>query len=270
MSRSNNTELVNPAVRFFDWSGDKGAVQYFDKTEKKNVEVTLPFQFLILDKVSQVTGGVDRNGRYEGFWSNAVRNLKTQAFTVRSKQGVEATGLWEQLKGRTGFKFMTGLYIAFFDENRQFQIGYLKIKGAALTAWIEFASAYRSIYEGAFSITGANKRTKGSTTYYEPVFKHHANVSEETEAAAKRLDEVLQEYLTAYFSNNAIQDVEREYDDLQDAYTGNSSPRAMSAAVNSVGATQAATAGLEPPDWPEREYTDAEAPPPNDDDDIPF
>ena len=31
MSRSNNTELINPAKRFYEWNGDKGGFRYFDK-----------------------------------------------------------------------------------------------------------------------------------------------------------------------------------------------------------------------------------------------
>lgn len=214
MSRSNNTELVNPSTRFFDWSGSTGKVQYFDKErgEKgENVELGFPFKFLILDRVSQITGGTDRDGSYSGFWSNAVKNLKTQSFTVRSKQGIEAQGLYDQIKNTPGVKYMTGLYIAFYDADRNLNIGYLKIKGAALTAWIEFTKKHRDIYQGAFGITGSEKCKKGATVYYEPVFEYIAQVGEDADAAAKQLDMHLQEYLTAYFSQAGITEVEQQY-----------------------------------------------------------
>jgi len=214
MSRSNQTDLINPAVRFFDWSGSDGHVSYFDKTlgEKgENVAVEMPFRFMVLDKVSQVTGGVDRDGKYEGFWSNAVKNLKTQKFIVRSKQGVEVQGLYENIKGHTGVKFMTGLYVAFHDEEKVLQIGYLKLRGAALTAWIDFTKSHRNIYEGAFSITDKAKKKKGSNAYFEPVFEHIPKITEESETAAQDLDRQLQEYLTAYFAQQGIAEVEREY-----------------------------------------------------------
>lgn len=214
MSRSNQTELINPAQRFFEWSGGEGEVRYFDKTlgEKgENVTIDLPFKFLVLDKVSQVTGGIDRDGHYVGFWSNAIKNTKTQKLIVRSKNGVEIQGYYGDIKNHPGVRFMTGLYIAFYDDDKNLQIGYLKIKGAALTAWIEFTKSHRNIYEGAFSIDGKTKQKKGSTTYYEPVFKHSANVSEEADNAAKELDVHLQEYLTAYFVQAGLAEVEREY-----------------------------------------------------------
>lgn len=210
MSRSNQTELINPAVRFFDWRGGEGTVSYFDKSlgdKGENVTVKLPFKFLVLDKVSQVTGGIDRNGSYDGFWSNAVRNTKTQPLIVRSKAGVEIQGLYEHIKGHPGVKFMQGLYIAFYDESGLLNTGYLKIKGAALTAWIEFCKAHRNIYEGAFGIEGKNQQKKGSTTYYEPVFKHYPKVSEEADNVAKMLDVQLQEYLTAYFAQQGQPEV---------------------------------------------------------------
>lgn len=212
MSRSNNTEINNPAVRYFDWRGGEGEVSYFDKSlgeRGQNVTVDMPFKFLVLDKVSQVTGGIDRNGHYEGFWSNAIRNTKTQKLIVKSKEGIEVQGYYEHIKNHPGVKFMTGLYIGFYDEAGVMQIGYLKIKGAALTAWIEFTKAHRNIYEGAFSIDDKTKQKKGSTIYYEPVFSRIASVSPKSEEQAIELDKQLQEYLTAYFAQAGIAEVEQ-------------------------------------------------------------
>lgn len=204
MGRSNNTELVNPASRFFDWSGSTGTVVYYNKDKGENIEVDMPFNFLVLEAVSQITGGIDNGSKYEGFWSNAVMNTKTQPFTVRSASGVVAQGLYEQIKGTPGIKYMRGLYVMFFDEDKQPQIGYVRIKGAALTAWIEFTKAHRDIYAGAFAITDSKKCKKGSTTYYEPVFKHFAKVSDEAEAQAIDLHKhLLTTYLEPYFAQQA-------------------------------------------------------------------
>ncbi len=242
MSRSNKTDLVNPAVKFFDWSGSEGKIQFFDKTKGEkgeNVTVGFPFKFLVLDRVTQITGGIDRNGSYTGFWSNAVRNLKTQSLTVKSKQGVEAQGLYADIKGTPGVKFMTGLYVGFYD-GKELQIGYFKMKGAALTAWIEHTKLHREIETGAFSIIGAEKCKKGATTYYEPTFEYIANVSDEAEAAAIALDKKLQEYLTLYFAQSGLDEVEHEY-------------KAKAAGVG-------AYSGPDSSDYPEREYSDEDAP----------
>jgi hypothetical protein len=222
MSRSNNTELTNPATRFFEWSGSEGCVRYYDKETEQNVTVKLPFRFLVLDRVAQVAGGIDRDGTYYGFWSNQVRSTKNEPFVVRSKQGVEASGYYEQIKATPGVKFMTGLYVAFYDESGALQIGMLKVKGAALTAWIEFTKDHKDIYKGAFSITGNEKQKKGATTYYSPVFAFVPTVKEETEAAAVKLDKELQTYLAAYFATAPTQAPAPQFAAAQSApaYTG--------------------------------------------------
>lgn len=214
MSRSNQTELINPAKRFIEFAGGEGGLRYFDKTlgEKgENVAIELPYKFFVLDRVSQVTGGVDIDGGYVGYWSNAVKNLTTQKLIVRSKRGVEVEGFYKDIKGYTGVKFMTGLYVATKNDDGEFQIELLKLKGSSLTAWIEFTKAHRNIYEGAFGITGIAERKKGTNKYYEPVFEHYAKVSEDAENVAQMLDKQLQEYLTAYFAQAGIAEVEQAY-----------------------------------------------------------
>lgn len=204
MGRSNNTEITNPAERFFDWSGSTGQVVYYDKVAAENIEVPMPFSFLVLEAVSQITGGVDNNGKYEGFWSNAVMNTKTQPFTVRSSSGPVAQGLYEHIKGTPGVKYMRGLYVMYFtdeDGEKTPHIGYVRIKGASLTAWIEFTKAHKDIYSGAFAFTGSKKCKKGSTTYFEPQFKYFPKVSDEAEAQAIELHKyLLSTYLEPYFA----------------------------------------------------------------------
>ncbi len=204
MSRSTHTELINPAERFFEWKGDTGQLSYFDKArgEKgEDVMVSLPFSFLVLDQLSQVTGGVDKGG-WVGYWSNAVRNLKTQPLTVRSQYGVVAHGLYEQIKNEKGMKYTKLVYIAYPDEERNFHLGCLRLRGAAFSAWLDFVRKHRNVYNGAFTIIGSEENQKGSTRYFEPTFDHNPNVTDKASAEADALDGVLQEYLTAYFANN--------------------------------------------------------------------
>jgi hypothetical protein len=213
MGRNNNTTLTNPATRFFEWSAVDGTIRYFDKElgeRGENVNVDLPFKFLVLERVAQVTGGVDRNGGYEGFWSNAVMNLKTQKLVVRSKQGIEVSGLYEDIKNHPGIRYMQGLYIAYY-EGQQLQIGFLKIKGAALSSWIEFTKKHRNIFEGAFSVTGSTKQKKGSNTYLAPTFEFIPKVSDASEVVAKTLAAQVEEYMETYLAQGAISEVEREY-----------------------------------------------------------
>lgn len=220
MSRSEPAMAANPATRFFEWKAEKGELQYYDKERKENIPVRLPFAFLILDEVSQVGGGIKVNGKYEGYWSNAVKNLNTQIITVKSKGGIVASGLYADLKERKGLHYEKGLYIAFYGDDGDLQIGFLKFKGSSLGAWFEFTKAHRNLYAGAFAIKARSDVIKGDKgDYYTPVFVHKPEVSEDAENVAKMLDVELQKYLKAYFAYKGVDD-----DDANPTHTGDDVP----------------------------------------------
>lgn len=196
MSRSNApAPAVNPATRFFEWSGSAGKLRYYDKDAKKQMFVDLPFTFLVLDRLHTTTGFDDKSG--SGFWSNEVRDISRETLIVRNKGGVVATGVWKQLPALTGLKYAQSVYVAFKDENGTLVLGNLKASGCFVSAWIEFTKK-RNLYEGAITVTGATEERKGATQYYAPTFAPRA-IAPETDAQAKALDITLQEYLTAYF-----------------------------------------------------------------------
>ena len=201
MSRSNNDELVNPASKFFEWSGAMGSVTYYDKDTGKNIEVPQPFRFLVLDRVAQVTGGIDTASGYLGYWSNAVKNISIQPLCVKSKQGTVIEGLYKDIKAHAGIKFMTGLYIAYKDESG-LKIGYLKIKGSSLSAWIE-ATKNKNIFKGAFSIIDKVEELIRALRKHITVFSWSEEVSEQTDSEAIELDKQLQVYMTNYFGKSA-------------------------------------------------------------------
>lgn len=212
MSRSEPTGAASPATRFFEWKAEKGEFQYYDKERKENIPVKLPFSFLVLDEVSQVGGGTKVNGKFDGYWSNAVKNLNTQIITVKSKAGIVAQGLYASLKERKGLHYVKGLYIAFYDDDKVLQIGFIKFQGSSLGAWFEFSKLYRDIYKGAFTIKSRSEVINGDKgDYYTPVFSHKSEVSEETEQAAIELDKAVQSYLKAYFAHKGVEDAEPEF-----------------------------------------------------------
>lgn len=201
-------EIINPATRFFEWKGGAGQVEYYDREAKERISVPLPFTFLVLDKVAQVAGGVNRGGEYIGFWSNAVRDTRTQPFIVKSSYGVEVEGLWAAIKGHNGVKFAQGLYIAYKNDDGELVIGYLKLTGAAFSSWLDFTRQHRSVYHGAYSIVSKRQETNGATTYFVPEFNWKAAVAEETENAALALTQDVKEYLTAYFESQGMRALE--------------------------------------------------------------
>lgn len=203
MSRSNNTELINPSTRYYEWQGSTGKLKYFDKSlgEKgENVIVDLPFTFLVLDRLATIKGYSDSD--QSGFWSNEVRDTRTEMFTVKTKKGTVTTALYKDLAPilNLGACYSQSVYIAYYDTNKKLVIGNIQMNGSAIGEWITFCKG-KDLYKCAVKIESATPAKKGATNYFTPVFKA-LPVSEETNAAAIALDKELQEYLTAYFNRN--------------------------------------------------------------------
>ncbi len=237
MSRSQPTDLKNPSKKFFTWKGSTGEIVYFDKETKENINVPLPFHFLVLDKLITIVGFSDADE--SGIWGNEIRNTKTQILTVRTKHGTKKTGFYEDVKTVPGAKFAQSLYLAFYDENKVLQIGNIKLSGCAVSAWIEFGKG-RDVYQGALSITGKEEGKKGATKFFSPVFAQKDTVSDAAQDAAIALDKELQTYLTAYFA--AVPVVPEATDDYIEQRNKEietfDEPKAQAAAANSFGAAE--------------------------------
>lgn len=198
MSRSCNSEIKNPASKFIEWSGSKGIFKYYDKETEKQIEIPLPFRFLALDTLSTIKGFSDADS--SGFWSNEIRDLKSETFIVRTKKGICFKGYYDALAGSrdcSGAKYCQSVYIAYHN-GTSLEIANLQIHGSALGAWIEFRKKNK-IFEGAIEVKEITEGKKGTTTYQIPVFKSIAT-KPETDLAAKKLDTELQEYLKLYFN----------------------------------------------------------------------
>jgi hypothetical protein len=219
MSRSNpHVNAPNPAVRWFEWNGEHGTVRYFDKDAKKNIDVPLPFTFLLLDELASVRGWHDASD--SGIYSNEVKDTRTDILVVKSfKGGSLAEGIYKDIKDRVntlGGDFTTNCYIAFKNGGDGLAIGSLRFKGAALHAWSEFRKNHRrDLYAAAINITGYTEGKKGKVVFRVPTFDTKP-VSDETNDAAKDLDRELQEWLEGYFSRKTNDRADNVDDDDSD------------------------------------------------------
>lgn len=199
MSKSRPT-AKNPSTRFIDWHGGEDATDrltYWDKEQETSIGVPLPFSFLVLDELHTVTGFND--AQHSGYWANEVKDLKNDIIVVRTKQGIQAKGTYDQIKALNlnGLKYAKSVYVGYYDDANELAIGNIKLAGAALTAWIEFNKRF-NVEQCAVQLLKADgPYKKGSTTYYVPVFDGRA-VSPETDKRWVELDRELQTYLDVY------------------------------------------------------------------------
>lgn len=214
MSLSNPT-AKNPAAVFLQWKGgaeafkengqvryEGGKLTYYDKELEQNVEMDLPFSFIVLDELATITGFHEPS--QSGFWSNEVRvrDLATKELVVRRKDGIVARGVYskiaEKIKAQ-GAKYSISCYIAFKDTDGELKIGNIKLAGAALNAWIEFKKKF-DVEQCAVFITDEPKLDKkGTNHFFSPVFEGQ-NLTEATKKEAVALDRELQNYLYSYLS----------------------------------------------------------------------
>ena len=116
MSRSNPQEhLSNPAVRWFEWNGEKGVIRFYDKDAKTNVDVPLPFTFLLLDQLATVRGWHDASA--SGIYANEVRDTTKDTLVVKSfKGGTIAEGLYKDIKADVNEPRVTAKTSGHFSE----------------------------------------------------------------------------------------------------------------------------------------------------------
>jgi hypothetical protein len=197
MSRSNPT-LTNPAQHFFEWKGGAGKLQWYDKENEKNVEVRLPFEFMVLDELFTITG---YNKRSEsGFWSNEVYGIKKDLMYVKTKSGPFEAALYENLTQtmKSGGKLARSIYIAHKGEGGKYMIGNIKASGSALSSWIEFRKKH-AVDAGKVVMKRGEVQEAPTGEFYPPVFEWVKATDAEDEEA-KALDRELQVYLKQYIA----------------------------------------------------------------------
>lgn len=222
----NGDKPKNPAKYFLEWVSDEKCFQYYKKYNEdeikngvkgENIKVPLPVKFLVLDTLSTIKGW-DDNG-VSSYWSNEVKNINTDILIVRTKKGIVAKGLYNDLKGNkncNGIKYCQSVYIA-IKENNEYILANIQFKGSALGEWIEYRKN-NNIFKDAIEIATSVEATKGKTTYNKPVFKK-IKASQEVEDKAIELTKELQEFLKQYFSfsnNNTEQEENIKSDDFSE------------------------------------------------------
>jgi len=194
-----NPSLTTPSQRFYEWSGSRGTIEYYDKEKGERINVKLPFKFIVLDELHTITGYNDQD--QSGYWSNEVRTTR-EDFTVRTKRGVKYVGSYKNDQGIVqmpqGAKYAKSIYIA-HKIGDDWVIGNLKASGVALTSWIDLSGKHRT--EGNITaVTGSTEGSKGATKFLIPTFEYGGAPTGDILEIATDLDRELQAYLTKYLN----------------------------------------------------------------------
>lgn len=203
-------QLQNPASKFLKWSSDDKTFTFYEKfdtpNEKgekgRNVQMKLPFTFLVLDILTTIKGYNDVDE--SGYYSNEIKDITNDILIVRTKKGIAAKGTYKQVMAELrDTKFCASVYAAIKTKQGLEMIN-LQLYGSAVSSWFDFVKDNKKrIYKDAIVVKTCVEKTKGKTVYYEPVFSLTA-VTPETDAEAKELCKELLEYQKAYFKKPAV------------------------------------------------------------------
>jgi hypothetical protein len=201
MSLSNPQTNQNPATKFIDWKGSEGYFKYYNKETKEDIRLESPLYIIVLDQLSTITGYSDE--MQSGIWSNEVRLTAKEEFFVKTKQGVQAKGLYQTIKPQIvqmGGKYAKSVYAVLISgdkENTKLDLVNFKFYGSSLSPFIE--AKIGDTGEVILLEQNPEIKKKGATKYYEPKITKLQKREDILEKAIN-LDKELQEYLQAYFS----------------------------------------------------------------------
>ena len=178
-----------------EWKGAAGKFQYYDKETAANVELKMPYNFVVLDSLTTIKGFDEKN--MCAVFSNEIHSLKDEKLIVQSfKGGFQTEGFYSEIKPKMkdrGWKYCQSVY-AYDIDNKE--IINFQMFGSAIGAWIEFNGDH-VIQESIVAITGEKEEAKkGSVKYFTPKFTA-SKIDKKTFDAACLKDEELQKYLSS-------------------------------------------------------------------------
>ena len=195
----------NPTTIFIDWKSNEKHFSYYDKENKIQVAIPLPFRFLALNEMHTVKGWSD--AFQSGIYSNEVKLISTQPLSVKTfKNDKIATGLYSEIKEKikaAGAHYVKSVYVMLDDGS----LANLQLKGSACQAWSDFTKKNRSrISEEWITVANAIEGKKGAVTFYSPEFRLDKSLSKNEVDLADELFNTLEIYLNSYFLNSNSQD----------------------------------------------------------------
>lgn len=226
MSTSNrrnafSTPQSNPATKFLSWKSNDKCFSFYDRDTKENVQIKLPFRFLVLDEMHSISGWNDAT--QSGIYSNEVKFISKETMTVKPFKGNEiAKGLYKDIKEKVkacGGYYVKSIYIMLEDGT----LANLQLKGSAVQKWGELTQKGKQrLVDEWVIVEKAIEGKKGAVKFFTPEFKFERSI---TDAEVEQADEcfnTLEAYMTTYLAkaeplvpeDTDIDDDNSEKDDL--------------------------------------------------------
>lgn len=211
------TPMSNPATKFLSWKSNDKCFSYYDKESETNVQIQLPFKFLVLDELSSVKGWSD--GLTGQIISNEVKYISKESMTVKcyhkNAKGEKVTteiakGLYKDIKEKVnsaGAKYHKSIYIMLEDGT----LANIQLKGASVQQWGVFTQNKKSrLTDEWIIIEKAVDGKKGAVKFTTPEFKFLKSLSEQEASQADECFNELETYLKAYLAKSEpiIEDIE--------------------------------------------------------------
>lgn len=197
----------NPAVYFASWKSTEEGFVHYDKVNKTNIVIPLPFTFIPLAKAVCIKGY--NEPKKTSYISNEVKDPKKDPFVIRAynnvtkKSSIAFTGLWESIseavKASDG-AWTESIYAAAKDANGNLQIVNIQLNGSGITHWFDFIKANK-IFGNAVTVKEFSNEKKGSNKYKAPVFSI-TKISESTSIKAAPLQQEILAFLEEYWAKN--------------------------------------------------------------------
>jgi hypothetical protein len=211
----------NPATKFIEWKSNDKCFNYYDKEAQKNVEIPLPFKFLVLDELHTIKGWNDASS--SNIYSNEVKFISKEVMTVKPFKGNEiAKGYYKDIKDKVvaaGGHYTKSIYVMLEDGS----LANISLKGSGVQKWGDFTQKTRNrLADEWVIVASAEDGKKGAVKFSTPSFSFANSISDEQANMADEAFNILESYLKTYLAKADIEvvlngDIANDFNDMQDA-----------------------------------------------------
>jgi hypothetical protein len=201
----------NPATKFIEWKSNDKCFNYYDKDAQKNVEIPLPFKFLVLDELHCIKGWNDASS--SSIYSNEVKFISKEVMTVKPFKGNEiAKGYYKDIKEKVvaaGGHYTKSIYVMLEDGS----LANLQLKGSGVQKWGDFTQKTRNrLADEWVIVASAEDGKKGAVKFSTPSFSFATSISDEEANMADEAFNILESYLKTYLAKAEPAIVEEDDD----------------------------------------------------------